>query len=394
VALRGLGRSALEAWEVPRDLLLARYPAFVTGGPLARGEVPVFVFHGAEPESFARQLDHLARNGYVTLSTDDYVGVLRGTVSPPERAVLLTFDDGRGSVWSVAAPLLKRHGMRAVVFLVPGRVPSHLPGPDWDDVAAGRAPADAALSRERGERSLMSWEEIDALARGGLVEFQSHTLLHARIHSGPALAGFVTPRTQTGYDAFDQPLIRDTERDLLGRDVALGTPLLVSAPRTSNALRFFEPEESRRACVDAVAEAGGAAFFERPGWEGTLRALARRFPAQGRIETRDEQAAAIRRELGEARRLIEERTGRRVVHLCYPWHVAGATARRLAEETGYETAFCGKVRGVPLTRPGGDLRQIARLGEDYVELLPGKGRASLTALVRRKWSRRFGAARA
>ena len=69
------------------------------------------------------------------------------------------------------------------------------------------------------------------------------------------------------------------------------------------------------------------------------------------------------------------------MHLCYPWHVAGAIARRLAEETGYETAFCGKVRGVPLTRPGGDLRQIARLGEDYVELLPGKGRASLTALA-------------
>jgi hypothetical protein len=394
VALRGLGRNALEAWEVPRDLLLARYPAFVTGGPLPRGEVPVFVFHGAEPETFARQLDHLARNGYVTLSIDDYVGILRGTVSPPERAVLLTFDDGRGSVWSVAAPLLKRHGMRAVVFLVPGRVPSHPPGPDWDDVVAGRAPADAALSRERGERSLLSWEEIDALARGGLLEFQSHTLLHARIHTGPALAGFVTPRTQAGYDAFDQPLVRDAERDLLGRDVTLGTPLLASAPRTSDALRFFEADESRRACVDAVAEAGGAAFFERPGWEGTLRALARRFPARGRIETRDEQAAAIRRELAEARRSIEERTGRRVVHLCYPWHVAGALARRLAEETGYETAFCGKVRGVPLTRRGGDLRQIARLGEDYVELLPGKGRASLTALVRRKWSRRFGGARA
>jgi peptidoglycan/xylan/chitin deacetylase (PgdA/CDA1 family) len=394
VALRGLGRSAREAWEVPRDLLLARYPAFVTGGALPRGEVPVFVFHGAEPETFARQLDHLARNGYVTLSVDEYVGVLRGTLAPPERAVLLTFDDGRGSVWSVAAPLLKKHGMRAVVFLVPGRVPSHAPGPDWDDVAAGRAPAEAALSRERGERSLMSWQEIDALARSGLFEFQSHTLLHARIHTGPALAGFVTPQSQAGYDAFDQPLVREGERDLLGRDVPLGTPLFESSPRTSDALRFFEPEELRRGCVAAVADAGGASFFERPGWEGKLRALARRVAGPVRAETRDEQTAAIRHELAEARRLIEERTGRRVVHLCYPWHAAGALARHLAEETGHETAFCGKVPGVPLTRPGGDLRQIARLGEDYVELLPGKGRGSLAALLRRKWTRRFGAARA
>src|SRR4029453_5926818 len=157
------------------------------------------------------------------------------------------------------------------------------------------------------------------------------------------------------YHPFDQPLIRDAERALLGRDVALGTPLLVSAPRTSNALRFFEPEESRRACVDAVAAAGGPAFFERPGWEGRLRALARRFPGEGRVETRDEQAAAIRRELAEARRVIEERTGRRVVHLCYPWHVAGAMARQLAVDTGYETAFCGQGPGGRPPRPGGGL---------------------------------------
>ena len=30
--LRKLGRQAREAFEVPRDLLLGRYPAFVTGG--------------------------------------------------------------------------------------------------------------------------------------------------------------------------------------------------------------------------------------------------------------------------------------------------------------------------------------------------------------------------
>ena len=220
--LRSIGRSAREAWEVPRDLLLGRYPAFVTGGGLARGEVPVFVFHEAEPASFARQLEHLSRNGYTTLSIDEYLAVLRGSLKAPERAVLLTFDDGRGSVWSVAAPLLRQHGMRAVVFLVPGRVPTHAP----------RAASEHA--------ALLSWQEIDTLVRGGLIDFQSHTLLHARVHTGPALAGFVTPQSQRGYDAFDQPLVRDGERDLVGAEVPLGTPLLQSSPRTSEDLRFFE----------------------------------------------------------------------------------------------------------------------------------------------------------
>src|SRR5688500_1473809 len=106
-------------WEVPRDLLLGRYPPFVTGGPLPQGHIPVFVFHSLEPHRFARQLTHLADNGYVTLSADEYAQNLLGGRPAPARAVVLTFDDGRGSLWSVGYPLLRRFGMRGIVFLVP-----------------------------------------------------------------------------------------------------------------------------------------------------------------------------------------------------------------------------------------------------------------------------------
>jgi peptidoglycan/xylan/chitin deacetylase (PgdA/CDA1 family) len=377
---------------VPRDLLLRRYPPFVTGGDVPRGDIPVFVFHGAEPDSFSRKLAHLADNGYATLSADEYLAVLRGRAPAPPRAVVLTFDDGRGSVWSVAAPLLRRHGMKAVVFLVPGRLregPGPLP-PTWEDVEAGRAPASAVLGRDEGEGALLSWGEVGALARTGLFDFQSHTLLHARVHKAPQLASFVTPRSRRGYHAFDQPLLRDGERDLLGEEAPLGAPLLRSAPRTSEEARFYEDPEVRDACVAEVADAGGEGFFERPDWEARLRRAFGRARVRGRYETPAERAEAIRRELAGARRLLEERTGRPVVHLCYPWHAAGATARRLAAEVGYETAFCGKVPGVPITRPGGDARSIARIGEDYVELLPGRGRETLSEVLRRKWARRFG----
>lgn len=385
---RGLG----QAWEVPRDLLRRRYPPFVTGGPLERGEIPVFVFHGAEPEAFGRKLEHLAGNGYVTLSVDEYVAVLRGEREAEERAVLLTFDDGRASVWSVAAPLLRRHGMKATVFLVPGRMESR-PGPlppTWDDVADGRADRDAVLARDREAGELLSWEEVEALSRTGLFSFASHSLLHARVHTAPRLAGFVTPASRRGYAAFDQPLVRSRGRDLLGEEAPLGTPLFQSAPRLSESPRFFEDESVRRACVDAVAEGGGEGFFARGDWGARLRQALGRRRVRGRVETPEEQAEAIARELAGSKRAIEARTGRPVLHVCYPWHAAGPTARRLAAEAGYVTAFCGKVDGVPVTRPGGALDAIARIGEDYVELLPGRGRASLAAILRRKWTRRFG----
>jgi peptidoglycan/xylan/chitin deacetylase (PgdA/CDA1 family) len=387
-----LARSVREAWEVPRDLLLGRYPPFVTGGPLPRGDVPVFVLHGAEPRSLEGQLRHLDTNGYATLTADEYLAVMRREQPPPERAVLLTFDDGRGSLWGVAAPLLERFGMRAVVFLVPGRMrsrPGPLP-PTWAEVEAGRVDASEVLDREAGEGALLCWEEVASLSQRGVFDFQSHSLTHARIHTGGRLAGFATPWSRRGYDAFDQPLVREGDRDLLGENVPLGTPLFQSAPRTSEALRFFEDPAVRAACV-ALVEAEGEGFFRRADWESVLGRLVPRAPVPGRHETRDEQVAAIERELAESRRLLEERVGRPVLHLCYPWHTFGPTAARLSASTGYQAVFCGKVPGVPITRPGGDLQRIARLGEDYLRLLPGQGRSTLRQVLQEKWSRRFGA---
>jgi hypothetical protein len=207
----------------------------------------------------------------------------------------------------------------------------------------------------RGERSLLSWEEIEACAVGS--SSSKVTRCSTRASTGPSLAGFVTPAEPGGLRRF-----RSTARPRRRRDLSGGRSL--SARRCSNRrrglgrVRFFETDEcGARASRPSPTRAARRSSIGPAGRARCARSPAA--PREGRLESSDEQAAAIRRELAEARRLIEERTGRRVVHLCYPWHVAGALARRLAEETGYETAFCGKVDGVPLTRPGGDLRQIA-----------------------------------
>jgi peptidoglycan/xylan/chitin deacetylase (PgdA/CDA1 family) len=392
---RELARHAGEAFAVARDLLRGRYPDFVTGGPLPRGDIPVFVFHSLEPDSFARRIRHLAENGYSSLGADEYLEVLLGTRPVPEKAVLLTFDDGRGSLWTVGAPLLRRYGLRGVVFLVPGRMRSESgpEGPTWEDVEAGRATAANLAARESGDGAFLSWTEVEALSATGVFEFQSHTFCHARIHVAPVIAGFVTPLSRRGYAAMDLPLIREGERELMGEEVPLGTPLLRSAPRASEELRFFEEPSMRQPWVEAVAAGGGERFFDARDWEASLRRLSVGRKIFGRRETPEEREIALRRELGDARRLIEERTGRAVTHLCYPWHVQGPAARRIARECGYRSAFVGKVAGVPITRAGGDTMAIARIGEDYVELLPGRGRTTLATVLQKKWTRRLAAGR-
>jgi peptidoglycan/xylan/chitin deacetylase (PgdA/CDA1 family) len=387
-SLREWADEARAVVEVPRDLVLRRYPPFVTGGPLPRGHVPVFVIHGVQPVDFERKLRHLSDNGYVTLSAAEHLEVLTGVRRAPERAVVLTFDDGRASVFTVAFPLLKRFDMKAVLFLVPGRVASGAPRPSWDEVKAGRARREDALGPPDAAETLVSWEEVDQMATSGVFDIQSHSLTHARVHTLPEVVGFVTPELQQGCRAMDVPLIRDAGADLLADEVPLGTPLLLSQPRLGEALRFFEDASIRKACVERVREGGGAAFFRRRGWARELRRALGSNPIPGRLESPLEREQAMRRELQESKALIEAHTGRPVTHLCYPWHASGPTARRLAEEAGYRTAFGGKVRGVPITIVGGDSREIARIGEDYLELLPGHGRESLVSVLRRKWRRR------
>ena len=335
------------ALEVPRDLLLRRYPPFVTGGPLPQGDIPVFVFHSLEPEAFGRKAEYLAANGYQALSAAEYLAIIAGGEPAPPKAVVLTFDDGRRSVLTDGLPIMKRFGLKGIVFLVPGRTPQ---------------------SDARGTNRIdgfLAWNDVATLVESGLFDIESHSLTHARIHTSGRVVATLQPAMQLGYDAMDVPLIRLNGRDLLAAEVPAGTPLLESAPRLGEARRFLEDEAAR-----------------------TSAAVGATLP--GRFETDDERRAAIRRELAESKSVIEQHTGRPVRHLCYPWHLSGPTAEALAIEAGYETAFCGKVPGTAITRAGGDPRRIARIGEDYVELLPGKGRRSLTTILRRKWTRRFG----
>jgi peptidoglycan/xylan/chitin deacetylase (PgdA/CDA1 family) len=387
-------RGALAAMrEVVRDLAGGGYPAFVTGGALPRGQVPVFVLHSLEPVSFERRLRHLARNGYATLGADELVEVVAGRREAPERAVALTIDDGRGSVWGVGRPLLEQYGMKAIVFLVPGRMGSR-PGPplpDWDDVRAGRAAAAEVSGRDDGEHGLLYWEEVEALAASGRFDFQSHTLRHARVHTAPRLAGFVTPRDRRGYAAFDVPLIRDGAADLEPAALPLGTPLLASAPRLSGSVRFFEDEAPRRACAERVESGGGERFFERPAWRDELRRVwqAAAGRERGELEAAERRAEAWREELLGSKRLIEERLGRPVRHVCFPWHASTGASERLAHELGYTTLWCGKLPGTPITSPGGDPRRIARIGEDFFGRLPGAGRVGLARVLLGKLGRRL-----
>jgi peptidoglycan/xylan/chitin deacetylase (PgdA/CDA1 family) len=142
-----------------------------------------------------------------------------------------------------------------------------------------------------------------------------------------------------------------------------------------------------------VAAHGAASYFDRPGWRRQLRAV---FDAQrgisggGRFETGDEQRDALRKSLRESRRLLEERLGKRVLDLAYPWGVGGELAAALSREAGYRTNYHVTLPGRSSNVRNHDPFRIVRLKDDYIVRLPGAGRRSLGRVILEKFRRRLG----
>ena len=169
------------------DLATGVYPAFLFGGAVGR-QLPVFHIHEVTPASLEPHLRHIAENGYRTLVADEIADFIRTGHLPAERCVALTFDDAWASLWTVAAPLLRRYGLRAITFAVPGRMTDAIRvRPTLDDGIAGAGSEDAS------ETPFVTWVELKVLQASGTIDVQAHSLTHIAQFCSSEPVGFVTP---------------------------------------------------------------------------------------------------------------------------------------------------------------------------------------------------------
>ena len=98
-----------------------------------------------------RDLDFLRDNGYTTVLPRELAAGQLDDGSPlPQKAVLLTFDDGYESNYTLAFPILCEYGAKAAISLITSRI---------DERADG----------------FLTWDECREMAKSGLVELASHT---------------------------------------------------------------------------------------------------------------------------------------------------------------------------------------------------------------------------
>ncbi|MEX5745716.1 oligosaccharide flippase family protein [Massilia sp. X63] len=105
------------------------------------------------PETFDDCLSFFVRH-YHVVTPEQVFAALRGDATLPPRSLLVTFDDGWADTAEFAQPLLDRHGLAGLVFVVSGAVDST--APFWEEqvfaflatTPNGKAQLDAILARE------------------------------------------------------------------------------------------------------------------------------------------------------------------------------------------------------------------------------------------------------
>ena len=357
-ALRGFG-----------GLLCTRYPRFVFGLALAADEIPVFIFHEVEVETFARQLEFLRTNGYRTLPLEEFLALSARKSGPRRgREVLLTFDDARLNFHESALPALRATRSHATLF-----APTL-----WMDGA--QLPG--------GER-FMSWSQLKECAESGLVDVAAHGHRHTLVFDSARLAGFATPRLLERYDIYDWPMRHTDGGDILGRPVP-GSPIYGATPLLSARRRYLESAALREACTALVARVGAEEFFRRPDCYARLIGLHRSLAAShpGRFASQREFIALVASEFELSRAAFEEHLGFVPAAFAHPWGLGSALSLQMARRFGIRGVFgvatdFGTARAI--ARAGGEpVPVFGRHKGDWLELLPGRNRARLLPVLARK----------
>ncbi len=138
-------------------------PTGITAQGMQVQVVPILCYHrvgagmskmNVAPARFEAQLDWLAANGYRVVRLADVAAFLAGKQALPQRAVVITFDDGYENVHRNAFPLLKKHGMPATLFIYTDFI---------------------------GARDALSWPQMSEMLRSGLIDIQSHSKSHRNL---------------------------------------------------------------------------------------------------------------------------------------------------------------------------------------------------------------------
>ena len=154
--------------------LLSTFASFIqtVSAEEAKTEVSVLMYHSIlkdesktgpyviTPYMFEEDLKYLSENAYTSVTTEDLLNFTERNIPLPDKAVMLTFEDGNYNNVYYPRPLLRKYGMKAVMFVIGS----------YCETASEE-------KRQNPNFSYVSWETLSDISRSddSVWDVQSHT---------------------------------------------------------------------------------------------------------------------------------------------------------------------------------------------------------------------------
>jgi peptidoglycan/xylan/chitin deacetylase (PgdA/CDA1 family) len=156
-----------QRYVTPFKAVLIPLKPYEPGGLTDKGyrTVPILTYHQLTRTKPARmavlvsdfelQMAYLKRNRFQVITLQQLVDFLEFKGQVPERAVVITFDDGWATTYTVALPILKKYGYTATLFVTTDLIGS--------------------------SRQALTWQQVKALEASGVIDVQCHTRTHPNL---------------------------------------------------------------------------------------------------------------------------------------------------------------------------------------------------------------------
>lgn len=297
---------------------------------------------------FQAQMEYLAKH-CTSISLKEAWQIRNGQKTPVRNPAVITFDDGYLDNWIWAFPVLKKHGLKATIFVGPEFADSNAGlRPNLEDVWQGKA-----VRTDLNKRGFLSWEEMHAMEASGLVSIESHTMSHTKYFISDRLTGFHHPGSDCVYPVGNlfperKPYyIGDPEFERL---LPYGYPFFEMTSSVIARKVIINPEFN-----DAVVAAFDETDWSRPYdfqtmWKkaySVIDSFRQRNAIVAGVETEEEYWRRLKYEICESKRVLEERLDKKVEFLCWPHGHNNEIAHQMAMESGYLATTVGKSSANP-----------------------------------------------
>jgi len=189
----------------------------------------------------------------------------------------------------------------------------------------------------------LNWDELILMGQSGYVDIQSHTMTHTKYFVSNKIREFHHPKADYLYPVSN---IYPEKKPYYFTDIEFKKLLPFGTP-------FFEEKSAliaRRVTINPMFENECILSLENYNWNkynyfqcfNLIKDIYEKYNKENRlilsIETEQEYETRVRWEIGESKRILEERLNKKVNHICWPHGDYNDFCHQVAKDEGYQSS--------------------------------------------------------